>query len=297
MSTTTASSGPYAGETKVDAWLFEHSKFLRKHFSPKGPTEIPSKHELVQERLSGVAYPRESKMDVALFEHSKFLRKHVKHDGDDFAIKSKHAMLRESFDHDGERPEARGEINGANPGPIILRKTMRRSTSTTNEALRDEPVAGEAPAAAAPTTPGLANGINPTNGEPAHSLVTEDTPYSHHPHIETHKPTHTPTIPAWQAATDTSRAYGDEAPPSSFRSATAGGVAAVNTSSHTGGPGLISHHPTTMESIPVVSRPVPHSLMSNSLHARGIVVVGNGGVGEGENHIREGEEEEDPMAR
>ena len=282
MSTTTASSGPYAGETKIDAWLFEHSKFLRKHFSPQGPTDIPSKHELVQERLSGDAYPRESKMDAALFEHSKFLRNHVKHDGDDSAIKSKHAMLRESFDHDGERPKTRGETGGANSGPIILRKTMRRSISTTNEALKDEPVETAATAATA-TGPGITNGTDLTDGEPAHFLVTEDTPYSHHPHIETRPPSN----PAWQAATDTSRAYGDDGAPSSYAAGlgASGGVNDAN-SSHTG-PGLISHHPTTMESVPVVSRPMPHSLMSNSVYAR------EGVVGDAEEV--EMKEEEDPM--
>jgi hypothetical protein len=283
MSTTTASSGPYAGETKIDAWLFEHSKFLRKHFSPQGPTEIPSKHELVQERLSGDAYPRETKMDVALFEHSKFLRNHVKHDGDDAAIKSKHAMLRESFDHDGERPRARGETGGASSGPIILRKSMRRSISTTNEALHDEPVA--AATAATVTAPEITNGADPMDGEPAHFLVTEDTPYRHHPHIETHN--HAPTtVPAWQAATDTSQGYGDDgAPPAAAGGA--GGV--VGASAHTG-PGLISHHPTTMESIPVVSRPVPHSLMSNSIYAT------EGVVGDAEEV--EGEVvDENPMVR
>jgi hypothetical protein len=160
---------------------------------------------------------------------------------------------------------------------------MRRSISTTNEALHDEPVA--AATAATVTAPEITNGADPMDGEPAHFLVTEDTPYRHHPHIETHN--HAPTtVPAWQAATDTSQGYGDDgAPPAAAGGA--GGV--VGASAHTG-PGLISHHPTTMESIPVVSRPVPHSLMSNSIYAT------EGVVGDAEEV--EGEVvDENPMVR
>ena len=211
-----ASSGPYVGETKADAWLFEHSKFLRKHFSPQGPSDLPSKSELIQERASGDAFPGETKMDAALLAHSKLLRKHIKHEENvNGGIKSKSAMLRESLD--GDRSHEAETNSTSLEGRTIAEDSIRPAPSRV--ATRESAISNELDGA----------GIN---GSPREG--------SQH-------------VPAWQAATDNERAYGDEA---SLRSAAMAG------------PGLIEHHPTIMESTPVVERPVPHSLMSNSAHAR-----------------------------
>ena len=105
----------------------------------------------------------------------------------------------------------------------------------------------------------------------------------------------TPLVLKWQAATDTSIPYGDEASPHRSVSgmdpsttteptlisqaatfdtsrayaheATLRSAAAVGAGEGTNrdiAPSLIEHHLTTMESTPVVRRPVPHSLMSNA---------------------------------
>lgn len=251
------SSGPFAGESRADAWLFEHSKFLRKHFSPNGPTDIPSKHELVQERASGNAFPRETKMDTALFEHSKFLRNHVKHEENvEGGIQSKHAMLRDSFD--GDRPKSSGALSEGNEAPKGLRKTMRSNAANTTTSHSDpagnsidvpqnDPIVAPVAAAVASSTPKDRDVVNGTDNadDIPHSTATEDQALA----------LSAGAVPAWQAATDNRRAYGEE---KSLRSAAAVGA----------GPGLIEHHPTTMESTPAVERPVPHSLQSNGAHAR-----------------------------
>lgn len=269
-------SGPYAQESKADAWLFEHSKFLRKHFSPKGPTDLPSKHELVQERATsdGGAFPRESKIDTALFEHSKFLRKHLKHDGDDEGIKSKSAMLRESFD--GDRPAGALGLRDAdgNTTPRGLRKTMRGDSTT---AAQEQPETYDAPQDE--LLPVVAP-VKSTEHVPAWQAATDTSvPYGSEvsPQRSAVGPgtAEEPVLISDAAKIDPGRAYGDEA---SLRSAAAfgGGSAGRDVA-----PGLIEHHPTTMESSPVVGRPVPHSLMSNAR-------VGNGMIDD---------EEQDPMAR
>lgn len=268
-------SGPYAGEGKTDAWLFEHSKFLRKHFSPRGPTDLPSKHELVQERSSGdgAAFPKESRMDAALFEHSKFLRKHVKHEGDYDDIKSKHAMLRENFD--GERSAGAARMRDENRN-TRLRKTMRGEPAPTAQPQTetyDPPRDDAVPVVAAP--------VDTATHVPAWQAATDTSvPYSSEVSPQrsaTGAATDTNIEPVLilQAATvDPARAYGDKA---SLRSAAA--VRGRNVNKDVG-PGLIEHHPTTMESTPVVGRPTPHSLMSNARLGMG---TGNG-------------EEQDPMA-
>jgi hypothetical protein len=267
-------SGPYPGESKADAWLFEHSKFLRKHFSPKGPTDLPSKHELVQERSSGdgAAFPKESRMDAALFEHSKFLRKHIKHEGDYDEIKSKHAMLRESFD--GDRPRGAGGMRDEN-GNIILRKTMRGEPAPAvqpQQETYDPPQDDAVPVLAAP--------VDTATQVPAWQAAT-DTSVPYGSEVSPQRSatgadtSADPVLISQTATVDPARAYGDEA---SLRSAAAAGM---RNRSKDVGPGLIEHHPTTMESTPVVERPVPHSLMSNAKFG--------GGTGAGE--------EQDPMAR
>lgn len=46
----TKEKGPFAGETRTDAWLFEHSKFLRNHFkhNHQDEFETKSKHDMLR---------------------------------------------------------------------------------------------------------------------------------------------------------------------------------------------------------------------------------------------------------
>ena len=189
MSSTTESA--YAGESKADAWLFEHSKFLRKHFSPQGPTEIPSKHSMIQDRSSGDAFPGETKMDAALFEHSKFLRKHVKHEENvDGGVKSKSAMLRESLDG--------GRTHG---GESITEDREALDQTGTNSNFHDD-LNGAALSRQITRDPAAVNDVEDRNG--VNELPAQEIPHT----------------PAWQVATDNERSYGDEV---SLRSAAKAG--------------------------------------------------------------------------
>jgi hypothetical protein len=272
-------SGPYVRESKADAWLFEHSSFLRKHFSHNGPDDLPSKHDLVQERSSGDAFSRESKIDTALFEHSKFLRKHVKHEGDDEGIKSKHTMLRESLD--GER-SLFGEETGDEDvvaRPNALKEMMSDDpTPATEQGTYDPPQNGAVPILAPTDTKPLAPAWQAATDT---SITHGDEAYPHRSLSSMDQSTKTESTLVSEAAPfDKSHAFGDEA---TLRPAAA--VGAGEGTDRNLAPGLIEHHPTTMESTPVV-RPVSHSLMSSTRIGDGREDV-EGMVGE----------DGDPMAR
>jgi hypothetical protein len=255
MSSTT-SSGPFAGESKADAWLFEHSKFLRKHFSPNGPADIPSKHDLIQERASGDAFPRETKIDAALFGHSKFLRKRFKHEENvQGGIKSKSRMLRESLD--GQRTNGQMEQNHQ----IDDMYGQRSAALEVEEGDESQGVFQDAPIAAATPRAGphneeTANRLDHSNGIPVNETLEAHTQI---PSAD-QDTTRSSSIPAWAAAQDNARSY------SSVEQISA--VAAVPKD------GLIEHHPTTMESTPVTGGPVPHSLLSSAKLPDGVPGTG-----------------------
>jgi hypothetical protein len=237
---------PSPAKSKADAWLFEHSKFLRKHFSPNGPADIPSKHDLIQERASGEAFPRETKIDAALFGHSRFLRKRFKHEENvQGGIKSKSRMLRESLD--GQRSNGMMEQNdsvGDTYGQRSAAAEVEQSDKT-QDVFQDAPIAAATPREG-PHDEESANGLDHRNDIPVN-----ETPEAHTKIPSADQDTaRSSSVPAWAAVQDNARSYSSVEPFSA--------VAGVPKA------GLIEHHPTTMESTPVTGRPVPHSLLSNT---------------------------------
>jgi hypothetical protein len=202
MSSTT-SSGPFAGESKADAWLFEHSKFLRKHFSPNGPADIPSKHDLIQERASGDAFPRETRIDAALFGHSRFLRKRFKHEENvQGGIKSKSRMLRESLD--GQRSNGMMEQNNL----VDDTYGQRFAPAEVEQGDKTQDVFQDAPIAAATRREG------PYDEESANGLDhSNDIPINETSEARTQIPSadqdtaRSSSVPAWAAAQDNTRSY------------------------------------------------------------------------------------------